>query len=133
MSLSTKLVGWLFVSAQIMMLGALVLWPWPRYWVNPTAVASGAQAAAVASLAVVAVAAIGLGSALTATPVPKAQAGLRTGGLYRFARHPIYIGVLLFMPDPMDPIDPMEPEPIEPMEWPPALRRPARTCSWMRP
>lgn len=34
---------------------------------------------------------------LTATPVPKAHAGLRTGGLYRFTRHPIYTGVLLFV------------------------------------
>lgn len=32
-----------------------------------------------------------------ATPVPKERAGLRTGGLYRFTRHPIYTGVLLFV------------------------------------
>lgn len=45
---------------------------------------------------VVALAAVtSLGAALTPTPVPIEGAGLRTGGLYRFSRHPIYSGVLL--------------------------------------
>lgn len=94
---SASAIGWLFVSAQIVLLGALVLVPGARHWVAPTAVAGGAHAAALAGLGIVAVAALGLGSALTATPVPKAHAGLRTGGLYRFSRHPIYSGVLLFV------------------------------------
>jgi protein-S-isoprenylcysteine O-methyltransferase Ste14 len=38
-----------------------------------------------------------LGRGLTATPLPNAHAELRTGGLYRFARHPIYTGLLLVM------------------------------------
>lgn len=97
MPLSARAVGRLFVSAQIILLGALVLLPGARHWVEPTAVVNGAHAAALAGLAIVAAAALGLGSALTATPVPKAHAGLRTGGLYRFTRHPIYSGVLLFV------------------------------------
>ena len=38
--------------------------------------------------------ATGLGRGLTATPLPNAHAQLRTGGLYRYARHPIYSGLL---------------------------------------
>jgi protein-S-isoprenylcysteine O-methyltransferase Ste14 len=40
-------------------------------------------------------AARGLGSALTATPVPISGAGLRTSGAYGFVRHPIYSALLL--------------------------------------
>jgi len=36
-----------------------------------------------------------LGRGLTALPLPNAQAQLRTGGLYRWVRHPIYSGLLL--------------------------------------
>ena len=43
------------------------------------------------------VAAISLGRALTATPVPNGSGELRTGGPYRFARHPIYSGVILIV------------------------------------
>lgn len=41
--------------------------------------------------------AAGLGRGLTATPLPNAHAQLRTGGLYRYARHPIYSGLLLIL------------------------------------
>ncbi len=42
------------------------------------------------------VAATALGRGLTAAPLPNSHAELRTGGLYRFVRHPIYSGLLLF-------------------------------------
>jgi protein-S-isoprenylcysteine O-methyltransferase Ste14 len=38
---------------------------------------------------------LGLGSSLTANPVPKDNAQLVTDGLYKFVRHPIYSGLLL--------------------------------------
>jgi protein-S-isoprenylcysteine O-methyltransferase Ste14 len=41
--------------------------------------------------------ATGLGRGLTATPLPNTHAQLRTGGLYRFVRHPIYSRLLLEM------------------------------------
>jgi len=53
--------------------------------------------ATVAGLAVMVIGATGLGRGLTATPLPNAHARLRTGGLYRFVRHPIYSGLLLTM------------------------------------
>lgn len=39
-------------------------------------------------------AALGLGSALTPTPVPRDIGTLITRGFYRYVRHPIYTGVL---------------------------------------
>ncbi|WP_448631027.1 methyltransferase family protein [Cellulomonas soli] len=36
-----------------------------------------------------------LGRGLTAVPLPNRHAVLRTGGLYRLVRHPIYSGLLL--------------------------------------
>jgi protein-S-isoprenylcysteine O-methyltransferase Ste14 len=37
---------------------------------------------------------LALGKSLTAHPIPAKQGELVTDGLYRFARHPIYTGVL---------------------------------------
>lgn len=44
---------------------------------------------------VAAAAAAGLGAGLTASPLPNAAAQLRTTGMYRWVRHPIYSGLLL--------------------------------------
>ena len=46
-------------------------------------------------IVLIALAAVFLGRSLTATPVPRAAAELRTSGPYRWARHPIYSGVIL--------------------------------------
>jgi protein-S-isoprenylcysteine O-methyltransferase Ste14 len=42
------------------------------------------------------IAAINLGKNLTPLPRPKENAELVQGGLYRFVRHPIYFGVIVF-------------------------------------
>jgi protein-S-isoprenylcysteine O-methyltransferase Ste14 len=55
------------------------------------------SAVTVAGIALMIIGATGLGRGLTATPLPNAHAQLRTGGLYRFVRHPIYSGLLLTM------------------------------------
>ncbi len=94
---STRSAGWAFVGVQVVLLGGLILLPGADHWVLSTSMERTAHAVALVGVAVVGFAAVGLGSALTATPVPKATAGLRTGGLYRFMRHPIYSGVLLFV------------------------------------
>jgi 2-amino-4-hydroxy-6-hydroxymethyldihydropteridine diphosphokinase len=39
----------------------------------------------------------GLGSAMTASPLPRSGATLVTTGLYRYVRHPIYGGVIIFL------------------------------------
>ncbi|MGA9160765.1 MAG: isoprenylcysteine carboxylmethyltransferase family protein [Actinomycetota bacterium] len=52
-------------------------------------------AIAVAGQALFVAGIVGLGSALTPFPKPSEGEALRVGGIYRWARHPIYGGVLL--------------------------------------
>lgn len=80
-----------------MLIGILVVLPSGDDWPVPTALTVACSAATVLGLTVMVIGATGLGRGLTATPLPNAHAQLRTGGLYRYARHPIYSGLLLMM------------------------------------
>ena len=89
--------AWAFVAGQFALLAALVVLPSAAVgptidvpWLHPLGyglmfVGGG----------VLVVAALHLGEALTPSPHPRDGARLRTSGLYRFVRHPIYSGVLL--------------------------------------
>jgi protein-S-isoprenylcysteine O-methyltransferase Ste14 len=87
----------LLVAGQFVLVGLVVLLPRRADWPVPGALVVTAVLAAVVGLAVVVLAATTLGRGLTPTPLPNAHAQLRTGGLYRFVRHPIYSGLLLIM------------------------------------
>jgi protein-S-isoprenylcysteine O-methyltransferase Ste14 len=91
---SRERTGWLFVAVQAALLVALVLVPTGTAWPLPGWLAGVAWALVLLGLAVVAVGSLALGRALSPTPVPSARGELRTGGLYRWVRHPIYTGVL---------------------------------------
>ena len=93
--MSTRAIGWLFVAVQAALLGALIVLPGGTAWTLPSAARTLANVGFWAGIAVIVAAAISLGRSLNATPVPNATATLRTTGLYRIARHPIYSGVLL--------------------------------------
>ena len=93
--MSRTTVGWLWVAGQAVLLGALVLVPGGDAWSKPTWLTALAGVLFFGGLALVAVAALGLGAALTPTPVPTRAGELQTTGLYRFVRHPIYTGVLV--------------------------------------
>ena len=88
--------AWLLVLGQFGLLGLIVLLPGGDAWTLPVAVVRVALGAALVAIILMLVAASALGRGLTATPLPNAHAELRTGGLYRFVRHPIYSGLLLF-------------------------------------
>jgi protein-S-isoprenylcysteine O-methyltransferase Ste14 len=90
-------IGWGFVGIQIVLLGVFVLSPGGDDWPLSNAVRTAARVSSLGGLIVVAIAAIGLGSSLTATPVPKERAIFRSSGLYRLVRHPIYSGVLAYV------------------------------------
>ena len=92
-----RVVGWLFVAGQVVLLVALVLLPGRDDWPTPSWVWMVGQAAVVAGLVVIVVASLRLGTGLTPTPVPNARGRMVTGGLYRFVRHPIYTGVLMIV------------------------------------
>jgi protein-S-isoprenylcysteine O-methyltransferase Ste14 len=87
----------LLVAGQFMLIGILVLLPGRHDWPVPAALKVACSIATVVGLTVMVLGATGLGRGLTATPLPNAHARLRTGGLYRYARHPIYSGLLLTM------------------------------------
>lgn len=87
----------LLVAGQFSLIGILVVLPGRHDWPVPAALTAACTIATAVGLAVMVIAATGLGRGLTATPLPNAHATLRTGGLYRFVRHPIYSGLLLMM------------------------------------
>lgn len=85
-------LGWLLVAGQGVLLILLVLLPHRA----PTLLSLAVGVPLVAAGIVLAiVSSRTLGSALTPTPVPVPDAGLRTDGPYRWVRHPIYSAILL--------------------------------------
>jgi len=92
--MSDRVVGWMFVIIQIAFLTALVLLPSAGHWPTPSWLRTAGLVLTVFGWILVVVAAIGLGRSLTPSPVPVKSGQLRTTGLYRYARHPIYTGVL---------------------------------------
>lgn len=87
--------GWAFVAVQFALLAALVALPPGDDWARPVWLQALAILVLVAGVALIAVSALGLGPALTATPVPKDSGELVTTGLFHYVRHPIYTGVIL--------------------------------------
>lgn len=95
---SDRAVGWAFVAVQIVVLGALVVLPGRDDWPTPIWVEVIGLLAVVVGLLIVVVGGRGLGSALTPTPVPRADiGGPATSGAFAHVRHPIYSGVLLIV------------------------------------
>ncbi len=62
------------IPAFILGVGSFIVWP---------------------GLAMVLVSIFKLGQSLTASPIPKADSQLKTDGLYKWVRHPIYTGLIL--------------------------------------
>lgn len=87
-------VGWVLVVIQFGLLLALVLVPTGTAWPMPLPLRLISWALLGVGLGLVVAASLNLGRALTPTPVPNGRSGLRTDGLYRLMRHPIYTGVL---------------------------------------
>ncbi len=85
------------VAAQFALLGALVLLPGRADWPVPGPLRVVGVIGAAVGVAVMLLAGTALGRGLTAVPLPNRHAVLRTGGLYRAVRHPIYTGLLLTM------------------------------------
>jgi len=87
----------LLVTGQFVLIGTLVVLPSRNDWGVPPSLTVAGSVATVVGLVVMVIGAAGLRRGLTAMPLPNARAELRTGGLYRFVRHPIYSGLLLTM------------------------------------
>jgi protein-S-isoprenylcysteine O-methyltransferase Ste14 len=85
----------LLVTAQFVLLGLIVVPPGGWGWPVPTWLRVLGLLGVLAGLAVMLLGGTALGRGLTAVPIPNEHAQLRTGGLYRAVRHPIYTGLLL--------------------------------------
>lgn len=93
-TMSREALGWAWVGGQVVLLGALILLPGRDDWPVSSGLGLLASILFFAGLVLVAISALGLGRALTPTPVPTGHGELTTTGLYAFMRHPIYTGVL---------------------------------------
>jgi protein-S-isoprenylcysteine O-methyltransferase Ste14 len=90
----SRALGVVLVVVQAALIAALVLTPGGDDWPVPSWVSAVASAAQIAGAAVLVVAAVNLGRSLTALPNPAERSTLKTGGLYRWVRHPIYSGLM---------------------------------------
>ncbi|MEO1059803.1 MAG: isoprenylcysteine carboxylmethyltransferase family protein [Actinomycetota bacterium] len=95
--MSERATGWAFVAVQAVLLVGLVALPGDDRWATDGALGTAGDVLVVLGFVLLGVAALALGRALTPTPVPVEDGRLRTGGPYRFVRHPIYSGVLVIV------------------------------------
>ncbi|WP_394770734.1 methyltransferase family protein [Lacisediminihabitans sp.] len=82
------------VGAQFVLLAALVFLPRGTLWPVSGIVVAVAVVVVAAGLLLAVLGLVGLGPALTASPIPKQNASLVTGGVYAVVRNPIYTGLL---------------------------------------
>jgi protein-S-isoprenylcysteine O-methyltransferase Ste14 len=91
---SATRTGWILVAAQLVLLAMLIFAPRGDAWVVPEALEAAGWVFRAAGLAAIVAGVVNLGRSLSIHPKPTRDAVLKTGGLYRYVRHPIYSGVL---------------------------------------
>ncbi len=91
-----RALGWALVGVQLALLAVLVLLPVEAAWTVPPWLSSALRAVQLLGLGLAGWALLGLRRSLTAHPAPVAGGELRTRGAYRFSRHPVYSGLMLF-------------------------------------
>ena len=89
-----RVMAWGFVLVQLVLLAAVFLLPGGDAWTPPSWLSDVAHGLSLAGLAAVAAGLVNLGRSATPLPVPVENGELRSSGLYRFVRHPIYSGVM---------------------------------------
>ena len=87
---------YLFVGLQLALFVLYTReWPFTRFLL-PTPFRIGGDVVAVLGILMAAYASISMRGSLTAFPSPKHGGQLITTGIFRFSRHPIYTGLILF-------------------------------------
>lgn len=85
----------LLVTAQFALIGLAAALPGGDAWPVPGWLRVLAWLGVATGVGIMLLGGTALGRGLTAVPIPNRHAVLRTGGLYRIVRHPIYTGLLL--------------------------------------
>ena len=89
-------IGWALVVIQVMLLVVFLVLPKRRsLFAPPDLLDALGIVLMIGGLALVIIALVGLGAALTPSPVPQGSAALRTHGIYSVVRHPVYSGILV--------------------------------------
>ena len=92
---TTRAVAAGLVALQLVLLAVLVLEPYGGWWPRDTVVLWCSALVVFGGLVIAIWGIIGLGPALTASPIPKQEAKLVTSGIYSFVRNPIYTGLMI--------------------------------------
>lgn len=85
----------LLVAGQFALLAVIAVLPGGPRWPVPGWLFGLGAVGVLLGAVVMVLAGTALGRGLSAVPIPNEHAELRTGGLYRVVRHPIYAGLLL--------------------------------------
>jgi protein-S-isoprenylcysteine O-methyltransferase Ste14 len=93
-STSDRLIAWLFVVGQLALIAAVFLLPGGDDWPVPEWLATAGRGLQIIGVVVLVAGAVNLGTSLTPLPTPVADGTLRTNGVYRYVRHPIYSGLM---------------------------------------
>jgi protein-S-isoprenylcysteine O-methyltransferase Ste14 len=91
-----SLIAWAFIAVQGVLLLAIISLPGPDTPAS-SALRGAGLVLEVVGMALILIGAAQLGISLNILPTPNKHGRLRTGGLYRLVRHPIYFGVMVFV------------------------------------
>ena len=85
----------LLVTIQFLLLAVIIGVPLPRFGEDfPDWVVGVGSVLVWVGLVILALSIFKLGGSLTASPIPKNDSQLKTDGLYKWMRHPIYTGLI---------------------------------------
>ena len=89
-----RVVGWMLLLVQLGLLAAIFVLPTGHAWATPRWLRIGTRVLQIAGLVVLGIGLMNLGRSATPLPTPVKGGELRSSGLYRYVRHPIYTGVM---------------------------------------
>ena len=90
-----RVVAWALLGVQLALIAAIFLLPQSHAWTTAGWIRAVSRVLEVAGLVVIVIGLLNLGRSATPLPTPVQGGELRTTGLYRYVRHPIYTGVMV--------------------------------------